>query len=125
MTYTSQIAMAERLIRTKGAACTWNSTAPAVDPAKPWIEIPSATTSRSVNIVLFPFDEHARRMLGYSQHDVVPTGTLMGLMPGSTIFTPALRDTVRVGTTTYTVTSIDTLNPNADDDIVYILELRR
>ena len=123
MTYSSQIASTLAMIKKKGVACTWRSITTTQDPVKKWDEAVRTVTETSTFIVLLPFGSVARKEFGYMQESTVPAGTLKGLVPGSTLFSPALRDEVLVGTTTYTVAKFDTINPNADNDILYKLEL--
>lgn len=125
MSYAGLIAAALRLIKAKGVACTWYTTTPAVSPTQPWKEISSSQTGYSTHIVLLPFDSVTRRMFGYDGDRPIPVGSLVGYVPGSSTFSPSLRDTILVGSTTYTIAAFDALNPNADQDIVYIVELHR
>jgi len=125
MSYASIIATAQRLIQDKGAACIWRATTPVIGPSVPWREAGTATVDYPTFVVLLPFDSVARRMFGYGQGSTIPQGVRMGLMPGSTDFVPALRDTVVVGATTYTIGAFDVMNPDADKDIIYTLELHR
>jgi hypothetical protein len=125
MSYDALITSAASLIQDKGVACTWRVADPTRDTDKPWDEDSTAYTDYSTYIVLLPFDSAARRMFGYAEGRTIPGGTVLGYVPGSTSFTPALRDLVVVGSTTYSVAAFDAVNPNADKDIVYVVELHR
>ena len=125
MSYSTLIAAALRLITTNGVACTWKSTNPVVDTSEPWKEQTAIESEYSTYVVLLPFDSSARRMFGYADGSPVANGTLLGYVPGSEVFVPSLRDTIEVGTKTYTIGAFDSINPDADKDIVYVLELHQ
>jgi hypothetical protein len=123
--YASMIAMAWRMLATKGAPCVWSKRTPVQDPAQPWLEVPAVAETYNTHIVVLPYETVARRVVGYVQGTTVPTGTLLGYVPGSTEFTPELRDMVTVGDETYGVAAIDIINPDSDEDVFYVVELRR
>lgn len=125
MSYASLIATAAKLIREKGVACKWRSARVTIDDAHPWKEAATTPLEYATYVVLLPFDSVARRMFGYLDGRPVPAGTLLGYVPGSESFAPKLRDTILVGTVVYTVGAFDILNPNADKDIIYVVELHR
>lgn len=125
MSFAPAAATALRIIKKNGVACVWRSTTPVVDTAQKWKEQTAIVNEYSTYVALLPFDSVGRRVFGYGFESTIPQGTMLGYLPGSTEFSPALRDTVVVGEKTYVVASFDVLNPNADIDIVYVVELRQ
>lgn len=123
--YASQLQFATSLLKRKGAVCTWKRTSAHTDPAKPWNEVATTVDEYTVDIVFLPFDSVSRRMFGYADGTSMPAGTMVGYMAGQTTFTPQLRDQIAVGTKTYTVAAIDEINPDHDQAVLYIMELRR
>ncbi len=125
MSYAGLISAAQRLIQEKGTACKWNQAQQTTIPGQPWEEISGIDIQHDTYIVLLPFDSVLRRMFGYADGRALPAGVVVGYVPGSEDFTPALRDTVLVDSKTYTVAAMDVINPNADKDIVYVVELHQ
>lgn len=124
MSYEAQLAAAQSMLSRKGAECTWRQVQQNSNSSEPWKEDAVTHTDHTVYVVFLPFDSTARRMLGYANDDAVPLGTMVGYMPGQT-FIPTLSDQIIVGSKTYSVKSIDTINPDMALDLLYVLELRR
>jgi hypothetical protein len=125
VSYAAQAAQARTLIADKGTVAVWQVNGATVDPDEPWVQTSTNVDEYDVSIVLLPFDSTTMRMLGYSDRQEVPQGTVAGYMGGQTAFTPSLKDTVVVGSTTYSVEAVDRIAPDGATDILYVMELRQ
>ena len=117
--------MATRLIERFGQEATWNKNengAP-FDPDKPWVPGDTVSTEFPVIMAFLPDTYDQRETLNFTRRSSVPTGTIVGYL-GPSVFTPALKDTVKRGDVTYSVENIVEIRPNTEQGIIYILRLK-
>jgi hypothetical protein len=119
--YDRQIATALKLVTKFGQKATWIQNSNVDDAITPWL-VSADTASYEVNIAFLPYQRINHDFLAYLGKTEVPTGTIVGYMPGSGLsFLPALRDIVMrqdigTGTTdTYRIDDIDRLAPNGQN----------
>lgn len=123
--YDRQIATAQRLIREKGQSVTWRSVrdgAPG-DSSQPWKPGAAVNTDNTVNMVFLPPDRRNSEFLRLLADTELPKGDVLGYM-GAVSFTPSLKDIIIRGSETYTITSLDHLQPN-EESILWIVGLKR
>ncbi len=119
--YDKQMALAVRMISTKGQTVTWRKqTAEPIDDNKPWELNTSVDTDYSPSIVFLPIDLINHEFRRFMKDSNLIAGNEGGLM-AAVDFTPEVGDMVIRGSEVLKVKNFYRLSPNGEI-ILYIIE---
>lgn len=112
--YNRQIANTLRMIASKGRTVTWSKFVQTISNSlKPW-EVTNGTKTDYTPKIVFVTNSYKNKDNSiYIVDKTIPEGYLIGLM-GAQSFIPTINDKVTVGSETYSIESIESINPNGE-----------
>lgn len=120
--YSTNIAMARRLIATKGQKVQWKVLTPTVG-AEEWKPAAAKSVLFEVDMVFLPDDKRNFESIVFKPGTNVPEGNIVGYLAGTNMFEPNQEDTVIRNGKELRISTIETIAPNGTN-ILHIIRFK-